>query len=468
MDTAEHNAILLVDDEPSILRSLKRLLRRDGYDITMAESGVQALSLLEAMDCPPAVIISDQRMPEMNGAAFLEQSRPLAPEAVRFLLTGYSDMTAVVDAINKGEIHRYLTKPWNDQDLLLQVRQAVAQVGLKAENRRLFALTQQQNEELQAFNQILEHKVEMRTETLAGKNEALTQANAALNRNLVDTVRLLASLIQTLKPFLGCQMRKTAELALQLGRRMGLKSNELENIELAAMIHDIGLIGGSEKLSRKDVLEVSSSEVGEYRQHPIVGSVCLQTMERMAPVADIILHHHEAFDGGGFPAGLQGRDIPLGARIVGPVSDYVRLTMSWPENIGKVVTRAKVLLGSGADQILMTDRDELVAGINRQCLLGRAQGIYDPEIVMAFIEMLDEASGDEGRGVGRNGVRHVHFTELQIGMRIAMEIRTRDGRFVMSADSVLNRMLLKGLQRLGREAAIVEEIPVIVEDGNHE
>ena len=467
MPDAEHT-ILLVDDEAPILRALQRLFRREGYRILTAEGGEQALTLLADTEDPVSLIISDQRMPGMNGAQFLEQSRKTAPDAIRFLLTGYSDLDAVVASINRGEIQRYLTKPWNDQDLLLQARQAIEQVELRRENRRLLELTRQQNMELQAFNQKLEKKVEARTKAITDKNKKLSRANTALNRSLVDTVRLLASLIQTLNPFLGNQMKDTAKLALQLGRRLGLKSDVLENIELAATIHDIGLIGGSEKLSRKDILEVSSLEATEYRQHPIVGSVCLQAMERMAPVADIVLHHHEAFDGSGFPAGLQGDDIPLGARIVGPVSDYVRLSQSWPDNVVKIMTRAKHLLGAAADDIMMTDRDALVATLNRKCLLARAQKMYDPEIVMALIAMLDKTSGDADSAAAAGGVRHVHYDELQVGMRIAMEIRTRNGRFVLPADSVLNKMLLKGVQRLGREAAIVETVPIIAEERNND
>ena len=271
MPDAEHT-ILLVDDEAPILRALQRLFRREGYRILTAEGGEQALTLLADTEDPVSLIISDQRMPGMNGAQFLEQSRKTAPDAIRFLLTGYSDLDAVVASINRGEIQRYLTKPWNDQDLLLQARQAIEQVELRRENHRLLELTRQQNMELQAFNQKLEKKVEARTKAITDKNKKLSRANTALNRSLVDTVRLLASLIQTLNPFLGNQMKDTAKLALQLGRRLGLKSDVLENIELAATIHDIGLIGGSEKLSRKDILEVSSLEATEYRQHPIVGS----------------------------------------------------------------------------------------------------------------------------------------------------------------------------------------------------
>ena len=120
--------ILLVDDEQSITRSLQRLFRKEKYQILTASSGQEGLTMLSGFDKPVSLIISDQRMPGMTGAQFLEKARILAPDAIRFLLTGYSDVKDILDAVNKGEIHRYLTKPWNDDDLLLQVRSALESI----------------------------------------------------------------------------------------------------------------------------------------------------------------------------------------------------------------------------------------------------------------------------------------------------------------------------------------------------
>ena len=139
------HTLMFVDDERAITKALHRLFRKDGYHILTASSGMEGLELLEKAKNPISLIISDQRMPQMNGAQFLERAKKIFPDAIRFLLTGYSDMDAVVDAVNKGEIHRYLTKPWNDDDLLLQVRQSLEQFELLVENRRLLKLTNRQN-----------------------------------------------------------------------------------------------------------------------------------------------------------------------------------------------------------------------------------------------------------------------------------------------------------------------------------
>lgn len=136
----EHT-LLLVDDERAITRALKRLFRKEGYTILTAESGPDGLEQLKQCRTPVSMIISDQCMPEMNGTQFLEKARRLFPDTIRYLLTGYSDMEAVIEALNKGEIHRYLTKPWNDEELLLQVRQSLKHYELTSENRRLTDLS---------------------------------------------------------------------------------------------------------------------------------------------------------------------------------------------------------------------------------------------------------------------------------------------------------------------------------------
>ena len=115
--------ILCVDDEPNILSSLRRLFRGKGYQVLTAESGAQGLQLLEQQ--PVDLVISDMRRPEMDGARFLAQVRERWPNTVRLLLTGYSDVQSIQDAINCGEIYRYITKPWDDNDILLIVRHAL-------------------------------------------------------------------------------------------------------------------------------------------------------------------------------------------------------------------------------------------------------------------------------------------------------------------------------------------------------
>ena len=172
--------LLLVDDEPGILSSLRRLLRMRGYTIHCAQSGQAGLEILERESVD--LVISDMRMPEMDGARFLEQVRQRWPTTMRILLTGYADVASTVDAINRGEIYRYVAKPWDDADLQLTVRDALERQRLARENARLLALTQAQNDELKYLNASLEDKVKQRTAEIEQINSFLNLPTTGSNR----------------------------------------------------------------------------------------------------------------------------------------------------------------------------------------------------------------------------------------------------------------------------------------------
>ncbi|MDH5570199.1 MAG: response regulator [Gammaproteobacteria bacterium] len=147
----DENTILIVDDEENIINSLKRLLRRDGYNILTAIGGNAGLDVLKSNKV--AVIISDQRMPEMSGVEFLGHVKELYPDTVRIVLSGYTDLNSVTDAINKGSIYKFLTKPWEDDLLRLNIQDAFKHYRIYKENKRLSA-------ELQRLNKKLEERVD--------------------------------------------------------------------------------------------------------------------------------------------------------------------------------------------------------------------------------------------------------------------------------------------------------------------
>ena len=150
--------LLLVDDEENITASLVRLLRRDGYTILRANSGQCGLDLLAQHKV--GVIISDQRMPGMTGVEFLSKVKELYPDTVRIALSGYTELNSVTDAINRGAIYKFLTKPWEDDLLRANVEEAFQRYEMKMENARLNQEIREANEKLQRANQRLEERME--------------------------------------------------------------------------------------------------------------------------------------------------------------------------------------------------------------------------------------------------------------------------------------------------------------------
>ena len=152
--------LLLVDDEENIAASLVRLLRRDGYNILRANSGQEGLAVLAQHQV--GVIISDQRMPGMTGTEFLIKVKELYPDTVRIVLSGYTELNSVTDAINRGAIYKFLTKPWEDDLLRANVQEAFQRYEMKTENVRLTQELRQANDELRSINRELEQRVEQK------------------------------------------------------------------------------------------------------------------------------------------------------------------------------------------------------------------------------------------------------------------------------------------------------------------
>ncbi len=173
--------LLLVDDDENIVAALKRLLRRDGYRILQANSGKEGMELLASNTV--GVIISDQRMPGMTGVEFLSQVKELYPDTVRIVLSGYTELNSVTDAINRGAIYKFLTKPWDDDLLRANVEEAFHRYEMKMENIRLRKEVQEANENLLSINRDLEKRVEEKTRE-ALRNLDVLQVSQEILENL--------------------------------------------------------------------------------------------------------------------------------------------------------------------------------------------------------------------------------------------------------------------------------------------
>jgi len=172
--------ILCVDDEQNVLRSLTRLFLDDPYEILTAPSGAEGLLILNQSGTVP-VVISDYRMPGMNGVEFLSDVRKRWPETVRIVLSGYADTGAIVSAINEGQIYRFVAKPWNEDELRVTVANALERYDLGRKNLELTEELRRKNDELTVLNRDLERRVVERTEALTTQNRLLTESLGILD-----------------------------------------------------------------------------------------------------------------------------------------------------------------------------------------------------------------------------------------------------------------------------------------------
>lgn len=308
--------VLLVDDEENIVRSISRLLLDEmDLEVLSANSGAQGLEVVAAHP-DVALILADQRMPGMLGAEFLQKARQIAPDAVRMVLTGYADMAATMDAINKGGASRYLTKPWDDEMLRRSILEGVEQYRLVLENRLLTALVEKQNRELSEWNDGLKGRVMDQTATIRRQNAELKERNAQISVSFRNTIVAFSRLIELYSSRLQEHTRNVTELSVGVAGDLGLQPDQIETIRTAALLHEIGVIGIAPEILDKRTTAMTREELSIFLQHAVRGQTAVDEVEELRAAGVLIRHHHERYDGEGFPDRLLGEKIPLGARII--------------------------------------------------------------------------------------------------------------------------------------------------------
>jgi len=302
------HAVLFVDDEVNILKAVKRLLRNEPWEVQCASRPHEAIELLDTQAVQ--VVVSDQRMPEMSGVDLLAAVRERHPDVVRMMLTGYTEMNVAVEAINRGEIFRLITKPWNDEELKATLRQAFDHFDLKEEIKRLNQVTREQNFKLQDMNRNLEYKVRERTKQLAEKHAELRTA-------YVQTIRTLAEAVDAKDAYTRGHSERVGVYASKIAREIGLPKELIERVYIAGLLHDVGKIGIRDSVIQKPD-RLTPEEYEEIKRHPEIGAKILEPVTFLSDVVECVRHHHEWYDGSerGYPERLRGDRIPLPSRII--------------------------------------------------------------------------------------------------------------------------------------------------------
>lgn len=319
--------ILLVDDEPANLRMLERLFR-DDHEVITAESGAAALELLAHNDV--ALIISDQRMPGMTGIEFLKRAAVMRAQTVRIILTGYTDIGDLVEAVNSGVVYKYITKPWVNTNLLQTVKRSIEH----------FETTRGQH-------------------LLAQENERLEKRLRTTVQGVVTTVR---EMISQKSSNLGEHCRRTSEFAALIGARFKLEPGEMEQLIFAALLHEIPNMRIPFDMDfNKSALTAEQARVTRINYDN--GLRLIYSVPDLEDVTEIIRYQHEHFDGTGFFDGLDGEKIPFLSRIL-------------------AVANAFDEINSGRNPALFCTDDEAADWLRQ-----RAGTRFDPQVVEACLSM---------------------------------------------------------------------------------
>lgn len=410
--------LLIVDDEEIVLIALRETLRRQHYDVVAKSSPVEAIEELKKTEF--AVVISDQRMPMLSGLELLAQARQIQPNATRILITAVLSLDTVIDAINKGEIYRFIVKPWLREELLVTIKNAVQRNELIKQNAHLQSATQAMNVQLVELNRSLEQQLKLG----AQQNDQLEEMNRALEGNLMRSIELCLHTMETFYPMLGNQARRAAQICKSMGMVLDLTAEERRVLESAALLHDIGLVGVPRALIRRwqdTHITLDPAERALIEQHPILGQELSAFGSGMDRVGLLIRSHHERFDGTGYPDQLAGEMIPWLARLLAVAVAFASSRLT-PED-----TVEGIKMGAGT--------------------------AFDPDAVRAFLRVNSTASMPRKE-------KQVLLSELRPGMVVARGIYTANGMLLVPEGQQLNATYIEKLLNHNRIQPITQSLVV--------
>ena len=434
------HTVLLVDDEIGILRALKRVLRRDGHEVVMANGGREGIEVLESREVH--LIICDQRMPEVAGPEVLARAFELQPDAFRITLTGQTDLTAAQQSINEGHVNQFLMKPWDDDQIRKAVADGLRSSALVVENRRLEELTRAQNAELEAWNQTLEAKVTLRTEELTARNALINQTHKAVERMLHDFVELTASLMEVMSPSLGLHSKRVAQLSKRLGGWMKVSPMVLRDLELTGYLHDLG-----------KVASMADDSADGAESSPEVGYQMLVAVAGFHRIALAVRHQADRFDGEGNASGLVGEKIPVISRVLAVVEAYDAAVFVNPEDPTQIDPAAgrRVL----KDQSGKTLDPKVV-----QELLQRLKPVASPTPVAQ--ESQAQAQAHAEPAAVEPELVDVPAKHVREGMVIHKDLVNNAGVLMVKAGTVMTQTMVERIRKMAHGELLLKTLTIRV------
>lgn len=290
--------IMVVDDEATIREVLQRTLEGEGYACLTASDAEDAISHLKKGDID--LVLTDIMMPGKTGVELLGDIRADYPDTAVIMLTAVADAQTAINAMKQGASD-YVTKPFNLVEVMMSVDRALEKRSLLIANRD--------------YRNLLEQKVEEQTEQI--------------RITFLGAVKSLVEALEAKDPYTNGHSKRVTEIAVTLAVELGLSRQEQDQIRLAGLVHDIGKIGVPEEILHKPD-KLSDVEFEFIKEHPTIGEKILKPIINDRQVLAIVRYHHERFAGGGYPEGISGEDIPLGARLMAVADAYDAMTSSRP------------------------------------------------------------------------------------------------------------------------------------------
>lgn len=339
---------MVVDDEKMITTTLSSMFKLMLKENVIVYNDVdQALASTELENKAVDLIISDFMMPKMNGLEFLKNVREKCPDTVTILLTGYADKENAIKSINEVGLYYYLEKPWNNNDLIKVVKNGLEKKELEDILKEKYRELEESNSEITRLYELLKLDYNKETEN---------------TKNLVVT---LANVIEAKDRYTDGHTRRVGTICRMLGEKLGLGEEQLDKLEIAGVIHDIGKVGVPENILNKPD-KLSEEEFEIIKKHSEIGETILKPLGSLKECLDPVRHHHEKLNGSGYPDGLNDLQISLETRILAVADIFDALYSDRPYRTRMPLEKVK--------EILQED-------VKKGCL--------DEKVVQTLFEMVD-------------------------------------------------------------------------------
>ena len=324
--------ILIIDDETMITSTLSTLIQMMlDYDVltyndpkTLLESGVLETETID-------LVISDFIMPYMNGLELLSLIKEKQPGIVPILLTGYSDKESAIKSINELGLYYYLEKPWDNHELIKVVQNGIEKAKLETELKNKVIVIEKKNSEISRLYDLLRRDFDKEMD------------------HVLEFVISLSNLVEAKDAYTDNHTRRVADLAIALGKKVSLSPEQLRNVEVGAMIHDIGKVATPESILNKPGA-LTSEEFEVMKSHPEAGAKIIKPITALGKASELVLSHHEKLDGSGYPQGLLAEAISIETRIVTIADIFDALYTDRPYRKGMSLEKSLSIIKEDADR----------------------------------------------------------------------------------------------------------------------
>jgi len=376
------------------------------------------------------------RMPGTTGDKFLTMVREQYPNMIRILLTGYSDISAIENAVNNAKIYNYLSKPWDDGLFTSVIDGALHTYEEREEKVKLQNLTKRQNRQLGQLALSLEKTVQERTIEIEQALTLLELTHERERKNFHDTLDILTNLIEGQEPNKEYNhSRFVSEYASKVAERLNLGSENIREISIAGSLHDIGLTLLDKDLHSKPYFKLTEQETSRFDQHPAMGEAILSYADGLKKVGEIVGLHHAKPNGEGIPNDTNWENVPVGSKIISIVSDYIQLSQ------GQLINGIDGFEASSAHLKKMSGEH------------------YDQELVEIFLDVLIKKITAE------NNCSDVSLTQLKPGMMIQNDISTEAGILLLTKNALLSENSIAKL--LAQKGKLAEGLVISVSEPNN-